>query len=424
MKIIELLKKEYILFKRNKKQVWTIVLLPLLFSLVYMFMFSFTDIDLSVTVCNLDRGDYSGLLLNGLTSSFSAIVVENQSLDACSAEIRDDISKGVMLGIIIPETFSQNIQNYEQPSLQLYYDNSKPNLGFFARSYLMNHISSFNTRVLRETEEVLKDTTNKIESDLKGTLNLMEILDYSVPPVIRDGYDSLYASVEDYYNRINLLNSIDLEFLVNPVNTELVGVFEGENSDGFSFSVLYTVLNIIVILLLSSVSMVYDKKNGFFTRLKTSSTPIIYYLFSKVLFFSIVGLSIFIPAFLVFMLNGAYFNINLLTLFCGVFLTSIISTLIGSVIGLSSKNESGSTMISIFLGFMFLLLSGLFYPVELLPSMIKVLLVFMPTSFEITFLNNALVLNTALSNLFSITYYLISYIIVFSSITYYLIVKD
>ncbi len=203
-----------------------------------------------------------------------------------------------------------------------------------------------------------------------------------------------------------------------------IGVFQGDNSDGFSFSVLYTVLNIIVILLLSSVSIVYDKKNLFLTRLKTSTTPITYYILSKLLFFTMIGLIIFAPAFLVFSINNAYFNINWVTLILALLMISVISILIGCVIGLSSKNESSSTMVSIFLGFMFLLLSGLFYPVELLPEMARILLLLLPTSSEVTLLNNALVLNTSISFMTSIINYLIGYSLVFTIITYVLIQKD
>lgn len=424
MKLIELFKKEYLLFKRNKKQLITVILLPFFFSILYLFMFSSSNINLDITVCNLDSGIYSNGLINALGSSFKTNIFSGNNVSECVNTIRSDVLKGTKMGIIIQDSFSEDILNYNQPTLHLYFDNSKPNLGFFAQSYLMSHITGFNSDILREAEQNIKDTTNDIESDLRSTIELLEIMNYSIPEAIQPSYNDLYNSISTYYNKISELNKIDLEFLVNPVNTELIGVFQGDNSDGFSFSVLYTVLNVLVILLLSSVSMVYDKNNGFLLRLKTSTTPIFYYILSKLLFFSLIGLLIFVPSFLIFLLNNAYFNINIITLIISICLTSMISTLLGCIIGLSSRNSSSSTMISIFLGFMFLLLSGLFYPVDLLPSVIKGLTLIIPTSFQTNLLNNALIFNSSLEVAMSIINTLLIYFGSFLFLTYYLIVKN
>ncbi|PIU62884.1 hypothetical protein COS83_01625, partial [archaeon CG07_land_8_20_14_0_80_38_8] len=117
------------------------------------------------------------------------------------------------------------------------------------------------------------------------------------------------------------------------------------------------------------------------------------------------------------------FNTNIITLITGLILVSGISALIGCVIGLSSSNESSSTMISVFIGFLFLLLSGLFYPVDLLPGLAKSMLVLLPTSFEINLLNNALIFNTSIQVLNETIYYLAGYLLLFFGLNYYLIVK-
>lgn len=424
MRIIELLRKEYFLFKRSRKQVGTVLIMPFLFAIIYLFMFSNSDINLDITVCNLDQGEYSQTLINSLSSSFQTRMEEGDNITHCTNLIEEDIRSGRMLGIVIKNNFSTKINEYESPTLQLYYDNSKPNLGFFAQSYLMNHVTGFNNEVLRNSEEMIKSTTNNVENDLQSTLNLLAVMNNSIPLIVRESYNNLYYDVEDYYNQLSVLNEIDLEFLVKPVNTQLIGVFQGSNSEGFSFCVLYTVLNLIIILLLSSVSMVYDKKNNFFARLKTSTTPILYYLLSKVLFFALISFLIFIPSFLVFYFNNAYFNINLATLLIGLIMTSAVSTIIGCVIGLSSNNESSSTMLSIFIGFLFLLLSGLFYPIDLLPGFVNSLLNFLPTSFEINVLNHALVFNSSVNNIQNSMSYLTLYLITLLGLSHYMIIKD
>jgi hypothetical protein len=220
MKILELFKKEYTLFKRNKKQVWTIILLPLLFALIYTFMYSANSINLTITVCNLDSGSYSDLLITGLSNNFDTSIVSEQNISECVNIIESDLMQGRMLGIIVQESFSDDITNYNQPTLHLYYDNSKPNLGFFAQSYLMNQIGSFNEEVLREAEELIYDNTLSIENDLSSSLDLLNFMNYSIPEVLQESYNELYYSVQDYYEKISELNNIDLEFLVNPVKLQ------------------------------------------------------------------------------------------------------------------------------------------------------------------------------------------------------------
>ncbi|VVB75210.1 ABC-2 family transporter protein [Candidatus Tiddalikarchaeum anstoanum] len=424
MKIVELLKKEYILFKNNKKQLAITILLPLFFSLIYLFMFSLSETGFKVAICNLDNGIYSGEFITTMQNEVETELLTANNATGCSIQIKDSIMKGALIGIIVDPDFSEKIESYRQPVLTIYFDNSKPNLGFFSQTYVNNRINSLSTQVLRDSEEKIKSATFKIENDLDSTIGILELINFSIPDIIRNPYDQLYTNIQYYKGNISNLNRIDLEFLVNPISTQLVGVFEGRNSGGFSFSVLYTVLNLFVLLLLSSVSMVYDKRNNFLTRLKTSTTPIIYYIISKIVFFSIIGALIFIPSFLVFLFKDAYFSVNYATLIISIITISSISTLLGSIIGLTSNDESSSIMVSLFVGLTFMLISGLFYPVELLPQLISTSLNALPTSFEFKLLNYALVFNSGISSTTAAIVPLIIYLGLFIAVNYLLISKQ
>ncbi|MDD5499950.1 MAG: hypothetical protein PHT91_03710, partial [Candidatus Nanoarchaeia archaeon] len=63
------------------------------------------------------------------------------------------------------------------------------------------------------------------------------------------------------------------------------------------------------------------------------------------------------------------------------------------------KDESGGVMVSIFIGFLVLLLSGLFYPVEFLPKIIKYFTMILPTSLHVSLLNNALIFNASFAEM-------------------------
>lgn len=422
MKIIELFKKEWILFKKNKKQIAIVILLPLVFSIIYSFMFSLSNIDLSITICDLDKNEYSSELVKSMQSSYKKVeLVHGTDINECKELIKESIRSGSTIGILVEEKFTEKIQNYQSPSLVIYYDNSKPSLGYFSRVYINNDVNKLSKIILRDTETTIKDETMEIETGLSNIIQIMTIMNSSLPSSLSSSFNTVYENINDYSKSVQKINKIDLEFLINPIETPLIGIFEGTNSKGFSFSVLYIVLVMFIVLLLSSVNMVYDKKNNFLIRLKTSTTPIIYYIISKIIFFTIINTLLFFPSFLIFLINQAYFSINWLTLLAAIIVVSTITTLIGMIIGLSSRNESSSIMLSIFVGFSYMLLSGLFYPVELLPEPVSYIVYLLPTYFEIMLLNHALIFNTALASLEFIIIPLGIYFLALLATTYYMI---
>jgi len=404
MKLIEFLKKEFFLFKRNKKQIGIVIALPLVFAMIYTLMFSVSSLNISLSICSLDDGEYADRFVNSLSGNFKVNYFKSNDSDECFIGIKDDIVKGYILGLRIPKDFSSKLINYSTPTIDLFIDNSKPNLGFFAQSMLVNNINDFNYGVISSAQQALRDSTNDIKRDLEGTVNVLEIIRPTIPSATQSYFDLLYSNINSYKTSISTINNFDLEFVVKPVNTRLLGIFSGNNNKGFSFSVLYIVLSVLVIVLLSSMSIIYDKKNNFIIRLRASKNNLIPYLLSKIIFFSAVSFVIFIPSFLVFLIDNAFFSINIVSLIVTLFLISATWTLLGCIIGFSSKDESSGIMISIFIGFLVLLLSGLFYPLEFLPQIMKYFTMVLPTSLHASMLNNALIFNASIpdmSNIFA-----------------------
>ena len=387
-------------------------------------MYSVNNTGFKVAICNLDNGAYSQMLASSIESDVVTTFFQETDEANCITRLKDEIMRGALIGVLIPKSFSDNIINFTQPSVNIFFDNSKPNLGFFSQTYVNSKINGLDTQVLRDAEEDIKSVTGRLENDLENTINILQVINYSIPDAIRSPYNQLYIDVYGYYENISMLNRIDLEFLVKPISTRLIGVFEARNSTGFSFSVLYTVLNLFVLLLLSSVSMVYDKRNNFLTRLKTSTTPIIFYIASKALFFSLISVMIFVLSFSVFLIKDAYFNINFSLLAISVILVSMISTLLGSIIGLSSKDEASSIMVSLFVGLAFMLLSGLFYPVELLPSPISAAVSALPTSYAVRLLNYGLIFNAEVEASGSALAPVLIYLVLLLGVNYWLISRD
>ncbi len=424
MKIIQLVKKEYILFKRNKKLLWTTVALPIIFSFIYLLMFSFSDVEMTIALCNLDNGKYSQELGDAISSNFNTIMLEGGTGQECKEELKLMLKDKGTIGLIIPQGFSDSIAQYNTPTIYIFYDNSKPNLGFFARTYLINKIDEFKREVIHDSETTIKSSTSEIESELKGTLNTLEVMNNSIPSVVRKSYTEMYNRIVEYKQMIEDINRIDINFLVNPVDIDLVGMYDVKNSEGFSYSVLYLVLNVIIILLIGGVNTIEDKRDGLLLRLRTSTTPFAYYLISKLIFFSAVGMAILLPSFLVFYAKGAYFNMNPITTIVAVAIVSSISALMAMAIGLISKEESGTIMVSIFLGFIFLLLSGLFYPIDLLPNSIRVITEILPIKIGTELINGGLLLDEGLRSMTNTIKFSLGYIATLSIINYMLFKRE
>ena len=90
MKLLELLKKEFLLFKRNKKEIAIVIALPLLFALIYNLMFSFSSLDISLSICSLDNGQYVDSFVNSLSSNFRSKFFAANTSDECFNMIKDD----------------------------------------------------------------------------------------------------------------------------------------------------------------------------------------------------------------------------------------------------------------------------------------------------------------------------------------------
>jgi ABC-2 type transport system permease protein len=423
MKIFDFLKKEFLTFKRNKKQAGVVIALPLAFAIIYTLMFSFSSMKISLSVCNLDKGDYSGGFAESLSDGFSIDYYSAANSSECFAMIKEDIISGSILGMVIPSDFSQKLINHSSPAISLFIDNSKPNIGFFAQSLLASSLSDFNTEVVAAAQDSLRQSTSGIKNDLEATINVLEIMKPTISYASLASYNLLYSNLNSYRERVIEINNFNLGFIVKPVNINLLGIFEGENNKGFSFSILYIVLASLVILLLSSMGIIYDKKNNLIVRLRAAKNNLLPYMISKIIFFSIIGLLVFIPPFLVFLIDGAYFSISFLSLIASIIIISSTWALMGCIIGFGSKDESSGIMISIFAGLLVLLLSGLFYPLEFMPPAIKYVTMIFPISLHSSMIGNALVFNAGFGQMSEILVSGIIYIAILSAICAYFLLK-
>lgn len=170
-----------------------------------------------------------------------------------------------------------------------------------------------------------------------------------------------------------------------------------------------------MILMLSSVSLIYDRKTNFLVRVKSSTSPLVY-LFAKIVFFYTLTLVQFLVLLGIFLLSGAAFKFNPLGMLELVAFVAIINTLIGFIIANFSDNEGIAILFSLLISFPLMLLSGIFAPIQTMPSIFQYLAKILPLSYQIDATKSVLLFGTGIINawmyfavaLFAISYFLIS----------------
>ncbi len=206
---------------------------------------------------------------------------------------------------------------------------------------------------------------------------------------------------------------MDTRFLSNPIWVNTLGVYGDVNSLGVSFAIIFVILNLFTLFMITSTSVIRDKSQNYFVRLKTNKVFSIEYFFSKISVFTLLSFIQLIILFLVFLIQGSTFKINILVLFLSVLLITTLNSLIGISIGLVSNNETIAILLSLILTLPFLFLSGVFAPIDLFPKAIRFVAKLFPLSVEINLVSKSVLFKSGFKELSNSFNFLIDYVVGF-----------
>ena len=367
------LKKDIFLLIKRKKYLYLTILIPLLIGILFLFFLSPSQKNISIGVCDLDNTEYSRQAvsdLRGFTSIF--LPAEN-----CTQNLISQIkSKRLSLGLEIPKGFSQNLLNLKQSGIIVYFDNTDIAFANFIDWKIDVSMAPYERSVI-----------NGLNSELKSRLS-----------AIRSGVDFIIDLAEDYPSARNRVQSIDsdlkeveeieTEFILNPIYTDKRPIYSEQTKDaGIAF--IFPVIVLFVVLMLSASSFIYDKKANFLVRVKASTSPIIYIL-AKLVFFFIITLINFLIILFLFLAYGSSYPFSILKIFNLLAFISVINTLLGMLIGLLSDNEGIAILFSFVVSFPFMLLSGIFYPIQTMPALMQYFAKIIPLSYQINYSKSVL----------------------------------
>lgn len=382
LKTYAYLKKDTLLLVQRKKYLYLFILLPLIIATLFLFALNPKEYDIKVGVCDFDQTEISGLAFQNL-DGFNPIILKPEN---CAQEMQDQIKRGeIDIGLEIGKGFSQNLQNLKQSKLIVYYDNTDISFSNLISWKIDQSLQPFKRQVI---DNLNKEMNTKVSS-IRGGVNLaLEVTDFS---------KILQNEIKETDDDLKSLEELDTEFLTNPIWTDKRPVYSEDFKKDAGIIYIFPILAIFIILMLASTSIIYDKNTNFITRVKASSSPVLYILAKLVFFTSLVAIQ-FLIILILFMFNGGKYALPPIALLQLILFVGIINSVLGLIIGLVANNEGIAVLFSLMISFPLMLISGIFFPIQALPKIIQWIASILPLHHQIEATKQVLLFGQGVGN--------------------------
>ena len=314
MKIIAIFLKNIKQLKRDQKNLFLILILPILMMVIYSTMFSSNLIDpgtVDIGVVNLDEGNYSADLLNRL-SDFSLDnstkvfnLVELNSEDEGSEMIKNEL---ISVMIIIPSNYSSDIHN-----------------------------NNLNTNIIIKGEPTSTNYITAITS-----LNLL---------------------LTEYANELQYNITHQPVKHVNLVPQEINGMDNFNTFDYLAPGLI--VFSILINITAVSSNIAQETENGMLKRLKLTKMKSKDYIFGTSLSWIIIGSIEIITVLITAILLGYHWQGGLYSIIIAIIvgiLTMISSIALSLIIVSLTKTSSQASSLGLIISFPLSIICGSFYP--------------------------------------------------------------
>ncbi|MFP4111679.1 MAG: ABC transporter permease [Candidatus Woesearchaeota archaeon] len=387
LSITGFLRKDFTLLFRKKKYLYLSLLLPLLIGMIYVFTLTGSQSDIKIMVCDYD----DSYLTSQAMQSLDSFTVTRRTDENCTLEMTESIKrKENLFGVVINSGFTENLENFRQEALTLYYDNSETSISSLASWKIDIAIQPFKDQLVRSFSQELKDKSSSAYEKVELAVDLIGVLDNPV-------FSTAKENIENAKSDLEKISKLDPGFVSSPVITHKKGVYPEYKMIEIGIAPLFSILSLFLLLMLCSTGVIYDRKTNLFSRIRASNSSMFSYVFSKTLFFFSLAMIQFVIILVLFFAFGATYQINLILLIKALLFISLVNSLIGFLIGLVSDSEGVAVLISLIITLPLLFLSGMFYPLDLMPGLIRFLARIMPLNTEIMMLKQAMLFDGAIS---------------------------
>ncbi len=377
------LKKDVLLFYKRKKYLYLFLGIPIVLALFFIFALNPSEYTVKMGVCDSDNSELSKEAFSGMTNFHYELLDKTNCTDNLKKAI---ISKKYDLGIFIPLGFEKNIQDLKQAKIVVYYDNTNVAFSNLISWKIDATLYGFKREIIDSLNQELKSKTNSIRSNLDI---ILELTSFS---------KSLEKRVIQIDTDLKNIEEMDTEFILNPVWTDKQPIYESKMDKSSGAVYVFPIISLFTILMLASISIIYDKKNGFLTRVKSSSSGFSY-LISKMIFFIFLVIIQFVIVLTLFLINGGRYTVSIQNISLLIISVALINCLLGFLIGFLSENEGIAVLFSLIIAFPLMLVSGIFFPVQTLPKIMQYFSIITPLNYQITYAKSVLLFGQEFNNL-------------------------
>ena len=355
-------KKEFMQLKSEPRLIGFLLFMPLLMLILFGYALRLEPKDIKMAYVDSDKSYFSNLIKTNIWSDgyFKLYEVDSQ------ADIINEIRSGrAKAGLYIQKSFSKELTDNAQPNINFYVDGTMPSLATSMKN---------NSSVMNDSE----------------VTNGMYFLDEDAPNVV--------IAQEPF--------KIETRVLFN----------EDELETWFFLPSVIGVLIMQIALILAGISMVRERESNTLEQLLVAPISKAQLIIAKTLPYTLIGLFEFYfilgLGFFVFDLplpSSAYFPLLLLSL---VYVGAMIA--LGLFISIVSQTQQQAMFIAIFIIIPSVLLSGMIFPIEAMPSFIRPIAYLLPLTYFNEIIRGVLIKETLFIDL-SLDYLaLFGFIIFFS----------
>lgn len=334
-RILFQIQKEFLQIKRNPLMLRIIFLLPIIQLLVLANAATFELKKVEITIVDQDKSAYSKRLINKINNTpFFKIVDVLENIKEAEKQIDNDDAFAVL---VIPNRFEHKLLKENKGELQLLINAINGVKAGLSHSYLNSIIKKYNQDYLIEINPLLIKNTNQFN-----------------------------LTYRNWYN-------------------------ENEDYKIFMVPGILVILVTMLAMILSALNIVREKEIGTIEQLNVTPISKWEFIAGKLIPFWIISLFVFmlgmIFARIIFDLPIAG-NLLLVFTFTNIYIITVLG--FGMFISTISSTQQQAMFSSFFFMIIFILMSGLFTPIENMPDWAQQITIFNPLAYFIKFMRMVL----------------------------------
>jgi ABC-type multidrug transport system permease subunit len=259
---------------------------------------------------------------------------------------------------------------------------------------------------------------NVLENEIQGTLLFFDSTEREIS-LLMDNINSTRYYIEDIVNK-------NPAFISDPVKLSMRTYLQDKRYIDFMFPGVLIIILMMISILLSSVTFVRDRNSGLLKRMLMAPISLKFLITEKITL-NLVLCLIQIPFILIIAVAVFGVNLEILSLLQILAISAIsifVFILLGLIIASFSKTESTAVMASLIVIIPMVFMSGMFFPVEVMPYWLTGAVSYLPIVLSIRFMEAVVIYGSGFWSLLQPLAGLMVYSAIFIAVLGFLIKKE